>query len=239
MEKTIGPFSEDDLLSISGLQHLAFCERQWALIHVEGIWAENRLTAEGLILHEKTDQPDLEVRGNVRIARALRLKSINYGLAGVADVVEFHKWDEESGTQNITFSDSKAIHLEGAPGLWQPVPVEYKRGKPKLDICDEVQLCGQALCLEEMLECSIPKGFLYYSLPRKRHDVIFDENLRKSTYKLIVRLHELNELHKTPPAQYEKKCESCSLKEYCLPKVFSKGKSIKAYIAKALQDELD
>lgn len=239
MEKTTGLFSEDDLLPISAIQHLAFCERQWALIHLEGLWAENRLTVEGSILHERTDQPDLEVRGIVRIARALRLKSIVLGLTGVADVVEFHRWDEESGALTSNLSGSMAISLVGVPGLWQPVPVEYKRGKPKPDICDEVQLCSQALCLEEMLECSISEGFLYYNLPRKRHVVLFDDNLRKETHALIVRLHELNGLHQTPPANYGKKCDSCSMKEYCLPKIFKKGKSIKTYLATALQDVLD
>jgi CRISPR-associated exonuclease Cas4 len=231
-------FSEDDLLPISALQHLAFCERQWALIHLEGIWADNRLTVEGSILHERTDEPDLEVRGNTRIARALSMKSLYYGISGKADVVEFHRFEECDYSEISNDSTGYAITLEGVPGLWLPVPVEYKRGKPKPDRCDEVQLCAQAFCLEEMLECTIPEGFLYYGLPRKRFEVRLDEKLRQETIILIGHLHELNALRVTPPAAYEKKCNNCSLKDFCLPRVLSAKKSTQKYLASVFHDAL-
>ena len=159
-------FAEADLLPVSALQHLLFCERRCALIHLEQLWAENVLTVEGKHLHEKAHDPDAaEKRGDVYIARSLALRSLRIGLAGQADVVEFER--DESG-----------VVLPFKAGKWRPFPVEYKRGKPKRNHCDEVQLCAQALCLEEMLGANIPAGALFYGEPRRRVDVSFDPLLR-------------------------------------------------------------
>jgi len=229
-------YTEDELLPISALQHLAFCERQWALIHLEGVWEENRLTAEGRVLHDRADEPETEVRGNTRIARGLRLRSLRLGRAGKADVVEFHrlsKADEKAASES---GSPEARALEGVPGLWKPLIVEYKRGKPKLDRCDEVQLCAQALCLEEMLAVSIPSGCFFYGEPRRRYDVVFDGALRTETEELTARLHELNRAGETPPAEYSQKCRSCSLMGQCLPKVTGTKREVEKYLAKAINE---
>ena len=207
-------YDEDDLLPISGLQHLAFCERQWALIHIEGIWTENRLTVEGKHLHERVHQEESETRGNVRIARGLRLRSLRLGLSGQADVVEFHAGE----------------------GTEVPFPVEYKRGRPKPDRCDEVQLCAQALCLEEMLDTTIQTGAIFYGQPRRRHDVILDDNLRTETKTLIAKMHALFHKGETPAATYEKKCDHCSLQRCCLPKTAACHKRVDAYIKQIFED---
>ena len=132
-------YSEDDLLPISALQHLAFCERQWALIHLEGVWAENQLTAEGRVMHDRAHEPGTESRGDIRISRGLRLRSLRLGLSGIADVVEFHRCGRPD--------DVDGVCLPGVSGSWAPFPVEYKRGRPKSGPFDEIQLCAQALCL--------------------------------------------------------------------------------------------
>jgi len=227
-------YDEDELLPISALQHLAFCERQWGLIHLEGVWEENLLTAEGRQLHDRADEDQTEVRGNLRIARALRLRSLRLGLTGKADVVEFHRLAkaEEKGVSQE--ARPVAVRLEGVPGLWEPLIVEYKRGKPKLDRCDEVQLCAQALCLEEMLGVSIISGSFFYGEPRRRCDVPLDKTLRGETEVLIARLHELNRAEKTPPPQYTQKCKSCSLINVCLPKATGKRESVRVYLSRAI-----
>ncbi len=208
-------FSEDNLLPISALQHLIFCERQCALIHVEQIWSENRFTAEGRILHERVHEAAAESRGDVRIVRGLRLRSLQLGLIGVADVVELHR-DADLGAA-----------VAGLSGRWRPFPVEYKRGKPKADACDEVQLCAQAVCLEEMLGCSIADGALFYGTTRRRKDIAFDPSLRATVASAATRLHALVAAGITPPAQYAKKCDACSLKDVCLPELH---KSARAYL---------
>ena len=203
-------YSESDLLMLSAIQHLAFCERQCCLIHIEQAWAENRLTAEGRILHDRVHGEDSESRGDVYIVRGLKLRSLALGLSGVADVVEFHR------------VESQGVSLPGKKGLWIPFPVEYKRGKPKADPCDEVQICGQAMCLEEMLNVKIENGALFYGALHKRHEVIFDEALRNETRKTAERLHELISKGITPSAVYEKKCDRCSMIDICVPKAGSK-----------------
>lgn len=190
-----------DLLPISALQHLLYCKRQCALIHVEQVWAENRFTAEGNVMHEKAhDGPD-ETKAGVRIVRGLDVKSEVLGLSGQCDVVEFA-------------ADGSVL------------PVEYKRGKPKAHRADEVQLCAQALCLEEMLGAVIPEGRLFYGQTRRRADVTFDAELRALTKEAAQRLQELIVMRETPPAVYEeRKCDACSLIELCMPQAmrFQKG----------------
>ena len=208
-------YSEDDLLPISALQHLLFCERQCALIHIEHVWEENRLTVEGKNLHQRVHQQESESRPGIHIARGLRLRSLGLGLVGMADVVEFH--------QKCELSD-----LNSSPS--QPFPVEYKRGKPKSDHCDEVQLCAQALCLEEMLSVPIPAGALFYGTTRRRQEVSFDEPLRTLTAKTAEHLHALIKAGFTPPPIFGPKCEHCSLLNICLPKTACRGKSVERYL---------
>ncbi len=225
-------YDEADLLPISALQHLAFCERQWALIHLEGLWAENRLTVEGHHLHDRTHKPETESRGDVRIGRALRLRSLRLGLTGVADVVEFHRVTNPPELPGVDSGEkAKGVRLPEVVGVWQPFPVEYKRGKPKLGPYDEVQLCAQALCLEEMLGVQIPSAALFYGQPHQRLDVLLTPALREQTERLAARLHELTRAGKTPPARYEKKCESCSLLTLCMPKTTGGRKSVDRYLA--------
>jgi len=195
---TNGCFAESDLLPISALQHLIYCERQCALIHNERLWAENRLTVEGRQLHEKTHDPRRgETRPGVRVTRGLPLRSFRLGLIGQADVVEFHQ-------------PAGAV-----------LPIEYKRGRPKKHDADRVQLCAQAMCLEEMLGLAapIPAGRLFYDQTRRRADVPFDQPLRDRTTAAIHRLHELVRTGITPPARYDKQtCDRCSLLSLCMPR---------------------
>jgi len=212
-------YQEDEFLPISALQHLIFCERQCALIHVEGVWEENRWTVEGHHLHERVHRGDGESRGDVRIARALALRSFRLGLTGMADVVEFRREESASGND-----------------VWIPYPVEYKRGRPKPDRCDEVQLCAQALCLEEMLKVKVPVGALFYGKTHRRTDVSFDRELRALTEQTAARLHLLVTTGRTPAAAYDKKCDQCSLRDMCLPKTTSGRRSAKRFIAEALRE---
>jgi len=230
-------FDEADLLPISGLQHLAFCERQWALIHLEGIWAENRLTVEGHHLHDRAHEQETESRGDLRIARGLRLRSLRLGLTGVADVVEFHHCSESPiGTDLQSEVKASGVTLPGIPGTWSPLPVEYKRGRPKSGPYDEVQLCAQALCLEEMLGVAIPAGAFYYGQPRHRFKVAFTPALRDRTEALASRAHLLTRVGNTPAARYEKKCERCSLLQLCMPKILGKPQRVGNYLTGAMAE---
>lgn len=192
-------FTEDDLLPLSALQHLLFCERQCALIHIEGQWADNRLTVEGRHLHDHVHAGAGQTRAGVRTARALPVRSLRLGLSGVADVVEFHPGGAPSEP-----------HV-------RPVPIEYKRGKSKRDNCDRVQLCAQAMCLEEMLRCEVPCGALFYGRTRRREDVRFTRDLRDETERAARRLHELVAAGQTPAVPKQPKCRNCSLNDICLP----------------------
>jgi len=219
-------FSEDELLPLSALQHLAFCERQWALIHLEGVWVENRLTVEGQQLHTRADRSETQQRRDIRIARGLRLRSLRLGLSGRADIVEFHR------TQN-----ADAISLPKVQGRWWPIPVEYKRGRVKKTSIDEVQLCAQALCLEEMLGGRVERGFLFYGKVRRRYEVTIGAALRQQTEVLTQRLHDMTHAGKTPSAKYEKKCDRCSLYDVCLPKTTGSARSVEAYMADILRSQ--
>lgn len=217
---------EPDLLPVSALQHLLYCERQCALIHVERVWLENRFTAEGGVLHQRTDERVSESRGDLRIARGLPLRSLRLGLVGRADTVELHRVKEGSGAR-----------VPGIPGFWRLHPVEYKRGRPKKGLrCDEVQLCAQAMCLEEALETEIPEGALFYGRKRRRTEVAFTPELRRATEDAAVRLHELLAEGTTPPPVNDWRCERCSLKETCLPR--APGRSARQYIETSLRAAL-
>jgi CRISPR-associated exonuclease Cas4 len=208
-------YSIDDLIQLSALQHYAFCPRQCALIHVEQVWTENLLTAEGRIMHEHVHDEGDESRGDVRIERGASLRSLRLGLIGKADVIEYHRQ---------------------ADGTWQAFPVEYKRGKPKPDDSDKIQLCAQAICLEEMLNASIPAGALFYGKTRRRLDVGFDETLRLETEAAAIKTHELIDAGITPAPVYAKRCESCSLMAECMPKTIQKKRSVESYLKRMLDE---
>lgn len=216
-------YYEDDYIMLSALQHYLFCPRQCALIHLEQTWDDNSLTMQGNILHERVHEAKRERRGNVIVSRGLRLSSARLGLSGQADVVEF-------------FRSENGCSLPNYPGTWQLFPVEYKRGKPKRDNCDVVQLCAQALCLEEMLDCSIPGGALFYGQNRRRKDVAFDQTLRDETERCVSETHILLNGGTTPPPVADKRCGRCSLKEHCLPDTLSK--KLSGYY-KRLMEEYD
>jgi CRISPR-associated exonuclease Cas4 len=198
------PETDPISLPISALQHLAFCPRQCALIHIERQWAENRLTAEGRLLHEKAHEAGSESRHDVRVARALPLQSTTLRLHGVADVVEFHHQPD---------------------GTWLPFPVEYKRGRPKQEPIDAVQLCAQAVCLEEMLGLAIPAGALFYGATHRRQDVAFDDTLRAETAQLAQAAHALVATGRTPPPEFGPKCRSCSFLDLCRPEAVTHSAS--------------
>ena len=187
---------DDDLIPISALQHFAFCERQWALIHVERLWSENELTAEGRLVHERADLPGLS--GSGRIARAVQLRSERLGLFGQADVVEFHP----SG-------------VRGTPDT--PFPIEYKRGRRAQRQADQIQLCAQAIALEEMMRVDVPRGALFYYASRRRVIVEFEESLRRATERTAQKLRATLQSGTLPKAFLQPKCGRCSLREDCQP----------------------
>lgn len=208
-------YSEDDLIHVSALADFTFCERRTALHFIEMIWDENIFTAEGRILHERVHEDQFEMREGIRIERGIPLKSQRLGLIGKADVVEFYKKSESNS--------------------WLPFPVEYKRGHLRHERSFEVQLCAQALCLEEMLGVDVPAGAIFYGKTRRRMDVAFDDALRKETEETAHRLREFIKAGKTPKAEYSKKCESCSLKELCMPKTLGGGRSARRYLKEMLE----
>lgn len=198
------PYSEDELIPISALQHFLFCERQFALIHVEQLWEENRFTAEGKVLHERVDIEGHESRRLFRQEYAMALRSLARGLIGKADLVE--------------------LRLRPEGGVVEAVPVEFKRGKDKEDDCDRVQLCAQALCLEEMLGINVPRGDFYYLGAHRRTHVELSMELRATTLETIKKARRILESGETPQARYSRaKCDSCSLVEACMPKSTSSG----------------
>ena len=222
------PFHEDDLLPISALQHLLFCERQCALIHVERLLEENRLTAEGRHLHERAHDGAAETRGSLRTVRGLLLRSLEWGLIGQADVVEFLAPD---GVAVATSLPSRvAADSQADWSGWTVTPVEYKRGRPKKDDSDRVQLCAQALCLEEMLGIEVAAGALFYGQRKRRTTVVLDDDLRSTTARAIQRLRQMIQDNETPAAVREPKCDNCSLIDLCLPDAASAGRSASQYV---------
>ncbi|MBI5558718.1 MAG: CRISPR-associated protein Cas4 [Deltaproteobacteria bacterium] len=210
-------YTEDDLLPLSALQHLLFCPRQCALIHIEQLWQENLFTAQGRLMHDRVDQSGRESRKDVRVEYGMPLRSMRLGLIGKGDVVEFHRMDSKEG--------------------WQPFPVEYKRGKEKKENWDKVQLCAQAICLEEMLGLAVPAGALFYGKNRRRQDVVFTDELRRETEETALKLHELIGAGRTPQSVYSKRCDSCSFYEICLPKILEKRRKIDRYLDQACEEQ--
>ncbi len=218
-------YAQEDFLQLSGLQHFAFCRRQWALIHIETQWADNLRTMDGDLFHERAhDGTQREKRGDTLILRGLSIFSPTLGLSGQCDVVEFH-------------ADPAGVSLRGEAGFWLPYPVEYKRGKPKPHQADEIQLCAQAMCLEEMLCCTIPEGSLYYGETRRRTRVPLDEPLRQQVRDLSEEMHQLYARGHTPRVKPTKACNACSLKDLCLPALLRK-KPVAEYLAQAMEGSL-
>lgn len=216
-------FREEDWLQLSGLQHFAFCRRQWALIHIEDQWAENFRTVDGSLMHENAhDQGFRESRGDVLIVRGLAVHSAQLGISGQCDVVEFHQ-------------DPDGISLQGREGTWRPYPIEYKRGKPKDGPADALQLCAQAMCLEEMLCCAIQEGAIYYGETRHRTVVPLTQDLRSQVRDSLVEMHDLYQKHYTPKVKPTKACNACSLKDLCLPKLM-RVKKVADYLTGAMEE---
>ncbi len=218
-------YTSDELLPLSGIQHFHFCRRQWALIHIERQWQENVLTVEGRLMHQRADNPFLtEVRKGVVIARSMPVASYRLGLYGVCDVIEFTTSEE-------------GVRLHARDGFYLPKPVEYKHGKEKRDACDEVQLCAQAICLEEMLSIPIPEGDLFYGETRRRVTVAFSAELRSLVHQMSLEMHDYFAKGHTPRVKPTKACQSCSLKDICLPEVQGKVPTASTYVRQAIEDE--
>jgi len=210
-------YSEEDFLPLSALQHFIFCKRQCALIHIELVWEENYFTAQGRNLHERVDQGGERPGGKVKTEYAVPLRSIELGLVGKADVVEYH------------------LSVKAGEKTWVPYPVEYKRGRPKKDDSDRVQLCAQTICLEEMMGLEIREGALYYGRTRRRFQVDFDMELREKTKNASEQLHVFIKAGETPPPDYSSKCDRCSLISVCLPKKLGKRNSVNDYLKSILK----
>lgn len=217
-------YQDEDFLQLSGIQHFAFCRRQWALIHIENMWVENYRTTDGAILHEKAHDPQgSESRGDLLILRGIHIHSSRLGITGQCDVVEFRRSQD-------------GIRLNGREGLWKPFPVEYKRGEPKENACDSLQLCAQAMCLEEMLCCSIPQGALFYGQPRRRLPVEFTEALRQQVKDMVSEMHQDYRRGYTPKVKPSKACNACSLKELCIPRLM-RTRTAAEYLRHALEEQ--
>lgn len=215
-------YGEEDYLMLSGIQHFAFCRRQWAMIHIEQQWAENYRTTAGELMHKKAhDDASFEKRGDLLIIRGMRISSRNLGFSGQCDVVEFHQ-------------DENGVSLFGYDGKWKPIPVEYKRGTPKENNADELQLCAQAMCLEEMLQVYVQDGYLYYGENRRRSHVDFTDSLREEVRTVAKEMHELFQRGYTPNVKPSKKCKACSLENLCLPKL-QKTVKVREYIEKGIK----
>jgi CRISPR-associated exonuclease Cas4 len=207
---------EESRLPISALNQLVFCERRCALIHIEGVFVENAFTIEGSLAHETADLTGYEIKQGVRIVRALPLLSRRLRLSGKSDIVEFHT---------------------SAGGAETPFPVEYKRGRRNRWLNDDVQLCAQALCLEEMLCVPVPRGAIFHVSSKRRRELEFTPRLRGETEAAISRLHELIALGRIPPAVLLPKCEGCSLHEICMPELSLRRPEITAAAARLFQPE--
>ncbi len=216
-------FQEQDYLQLSGLQHFAFCRRQWALIHIENQWAENYQTADGQHFHARAhDESQRERRGDTIILRGLRIASPTLGISGQCDVVEFHR-------------DPDGVSLAKEDGTWLPFPIEYKRGEPKDHNADELQLCAQAMCLEEMLCCEISRGALFYGQTRRRLAVEFTPELRNKVRATTNEMHHLYAQGHTPKVKPHKGCNACSLKDLCLPSMQRRSSALE-YLRCAMED---
>ncbi|MBR1691445.1 MAG: CRISPR-associated protein Cas4 [Lachnospiraceae bacterium] len=209
-------YDEENFLMLSGIQHYTFCKRQWALIHIEQQWADNYLTVDGNFMHANVhESTQFEKRNKVLISRGLAIHSYELGLSGICDVVEFHECEN-------------GIPLKNREGKYEIVPIEYKRGRPKENDADKMQLVAQAMCLEEMFCCTIAKGYLFYGETKRRMEVGIDDEQRQLVRKIVEEMHRLYERGTNPKAKPNKMCRACSLVEKCLPR--SAKKKVKDYI---------
>ena len=216
-------YSEDEYLMLSGLQHFVFCRRQWALIHIENQWEENFRTTDGQIMHKKAhDESIKESRKDFFIVRGIRVSSSTLGITGQCDVVEYHM-------------DPEGVSLVGREGKWRPYPIEYKRGSSKSLDADRLQLCAQAMCLEEMLCCDIPEGALFYGEDRRRERVFLTAEMREQVRGFLSEMHQYFRRGYTPKVKRSKSCNACSLKDLCLPQLM-KTSSVSSYMDRVVED---
>lgn len=219
----LNEYQEEDFLMLSGIQHFIFCRRQWALIHVEQQWMENFYTVDGELFHEKAhDDKKRERRDGSILSHGMKIFSRQLGISGNCDVVEFRP-------------DEEGISLAGEIGRYQPIPIEYKRGKSKAHDADEVQLCAQAMCLEEMLLCRIPSGYLFYGETRRRKQVDFSEEMRSRVTDLVKEMHAYYARGYTPKGKKSKGCQACSVKDICIPRL-ENTPTVAAYLARFLNE---
>lgn len=215
--------SEDDYLMLSGIQHFIFCRRQWALIHIEQQWKDNELTIEGDNLHSKTDDPFIkEKRKNKITVRAMPVQSRDLEITGICDVVEFEE-------------DSTGVMLDKYKKSYRVIPVEFKRGKKKKDLSDEMQLVAQAICLEEMLVTEIPVGYLFYFETKKREEIQITDEKRNKLYEIMLEMQQYWKKKYTPKVKESAKCKRCSLLEICIPALESK-QSVNDYLKRRLAE---
>lgn len=211
-------YNEDEYLLLSGIQHFYFCKRQWALIHLENRWSENESTMLGNLLHEKADKPYIkEKRRDIKISRAMPVASSSLGLTGILDVVEFQR-------------DEKGVSIPGEKGLWYPNVIEYKKGKPKKDNRDIVQLVAQIMILEEDFKISIDHGYLYYFKTKEKVRVDISQSNRQQIFSLTEKMHGLYRSKKIPKGEFYKNCRLCSLVDICMPRITKKKRSIENYL---------
>lgn len=216
-------YSEEDYLLLSGIQHFAFCRRQWALIHIEQVWNENVRTIEGKFLHEKAHDVFLkEKRGDLIISRGMPVFSKTLGITGSCDIVEFRKSPD-------------GVSIRDMDGLFLPFPVEYKRGKPKEGEEDVLQLTAQAMCLEDMLACNVEEGYLFYGEINRRQKIEITEELRERVKEICLEMHKLFDRRHTPKVKTGKHCKACSLVDLCLPRLCGKL-SAAQYIERSLNE---
>lgn len=216
---------EEDYLTISEIQRFTFCPREWALTHIEQQWAENVYTVDGNIVHEKVHDHFGDQKRYDRLdIRGMKVISHKIGITGICDMVEFYQ-------------DPDGISLSARRGKWHPVPVEYKRGKPKKHDADLLQLCAQALCLEEMLVCNIEYGFIYYNEVRRRQQVDFTPDLRQRVTEGFKQMRMLKDRGHTPKVKPKPSCRLCALQHVCMVQL-SKTQSVSSYMQRLLEDEV-
>ncbi|MEI7699234.1 MAG: CRISPR-associated protein Cas4 [Planctomycetia bacterium] len=217
---SLSQYADDELLPLHYLNDLLFCERRFALHSLEQIWCDNRYTTEGMYAHRKVDETASLKRGDTRRVTGMQLASYRLGLVGKADLVEFRKGDTSASSV-------------------QPYPVDFKRGKKRGWDNDDVQLCAQAMSLEEMLSQSVPCGAIFHIRSKQRREVVFDTSLRQLTTDTAARLHEIFRTQVTPQAVWKSRCKGCSLLETCMPRVWGGEKTATTYLAELLSGRLN
>lgn len=215
----------DEYLQISGIQHYSFCPRQWGLIHIEQQWEENYLTVSGELMHERVhDDHITDSRNGILTIRGMRIKSDRFKIVGICDAVEF-------------VPSSSGIQLYGKPGQWIVYPVEYKRGKNKINNCDRLQAVAQVICLEEMFSCRIDEAFIFYGETRRRECVEVTADLRAKLESIVAEMNHFYTAGKTPKTRVSSKCDNCSMKNVCMPTLLKKTSSVKEYLLKAINED--